>query len=457
MNAIRRSLRTYGAALFNSVVLRSAFWFAAGTMASRALAFVTVPVYAFLLTPEQLGTTALFLTFGRLFLITASLYLYVAPIRARADYDDAGYRGFIASVTALSMITTTLLGGIVLLLPETWLMALFQLPKTWIAVAVVSTPLTLPMYVMLSVLQGESKAMRYMRLALVQEVLIVIASIAFIILPLGFDASFDRAIGRIIGVLLVRTVTGVLFMRLLLGGAIFNRANWRYALFYAVPIMPHALANEMLANYDRVMIAQFYSERETGIYSVIYQFGSVIALLAAAAAAAWGPWFYRQMTDGKIALVRSRTSQYTLGFTGLTLLVIVSAPPVVRLILPPVYWEGLPLIPIIMSSGFFLFLHYFFTYVEAQERRTIYTSIATLSAAGLNIALNAVLFRQFQYGIAAWTTAASYAFLLLVHVGVVRLILKSDRVNDLRLMTVCSIAVCAAAAIVGWAWSGGGG
>lgn len=161
------------------------------------------------------------------------------------------------------------------------------------------------------------------------------------------------------------------------------------------------------------------------------------------------------MTDGSTTLVRARTSQYTLGFTGLTLLAIISAPPIVRLITPPDYWEGLPLIPIIMTSGFFLFLHYFFTYIEAQERRTVYTSIATLSAAGLNIALNAVLFPHFSYSIAAFTTAASYAFLLLVHVGVVRLILRNDQVNDLRLMTACSLVVCAAAGVVAWAWSGG--
>jgi O-antigen/teichoic acid export membrane protein len=450
-----RSLRASASALYSSVVLRSAFWYAAGSMAGRALAFVTVPIYALLMTPAQLGITAIFLTWSRLFLIVGSLYLFAVPVRARADHDGEEYRRFISAITALGLLTSTLLAVLVILLPETWIVSITQLPKSLAAAAVITTPIALPLFIRLAVLQGESKAAAYTRFSVLHEVLTTAASIALIVLPALNDPDFDRASGRIAGVLLVRSLTGIVVLRRLFDGTVYHRAHWRYALLYAVPIMPHALANEMLANFDRVMIAQFYSQRETGIYSVAYQFGAVVALLAAAAAAAWGPWFYRKMTDGNIDLVRARTSQYTLGFTALTLLAIVSAPPVVRLITPPEYWEALTLIPIIMTSGFFLFLHYFFTFFEAHERRTVYTSIATLSAAGLNIALNTLLFRHFGYSIAAWTTAVSYAFLLLVHVGVVRLILRSDEVNNLRLMTACSLAVCAAAVVTGWAWSGG--
>jgi O-antigen/teichoic acid export membrane protein len=450
-----RSLRASASALLHNAVLRSAFWYAAGTMAGRALAFVTVPLYALLMTPAQLGITAIFLTWSRLFLIVGSLYLFAVPVRARADHADAEYRRFISAITALGFITTTVLALAVVALPEEWIVSVTQLPKSLAVAVVITTPIALPMFIMLTVLQADSRAAAYTRFTLLHEVLVTAVSIALIVLPALEDPDFDRASGRIAGVLLVRSLTGIVMLRRLFDGTIIHLAHWRYALLYAVPIMPHALANEMLANYDRVMIAQFYSQRETGIYSVAYQFGAVIALLAAAAAAAWGPWFYRKMTDGDTALVRARTSQYTLGFTGVTLLAIVGAPPVVRLITPSEYWEALPLIPIIMVSGFFLFLHYFFTFVEAQQRRTVYTSIATLSAAGLNIALNAALFPRFDYSIAAFTTTASYAFLLLVHVGVVRLILKNDRVNDLRLMTACSAAVCAVAALVAWAWAGG--
>lgn len=451
---MKRSLQAARTLVHNSVVLRSAFWYTVGLATSRGLAFVTITIYALLLTPEQLGTTTIFLTIGRLFLIVSSLNLFEVPVRARADYDDKGYRGFVSAITVLGIGVSTILAIVVSLVPDAWLLAVFQLPKLWIVAAAVSTPLTLPMFIMLSVLQAESKANVYTRIVIALEVLTAVASVAFIIIPLGFDPSFDRAAGRIAGVLIVRSVIGMVLIRHLLNGRFYNPADWRYALLYAIPIMPHAIASEMLANYDRVMIAQFYSETETGIYSVAYQFGSMITLLAITTAAAWGPWFYRTMASRHFALVRKRTNQFVLIFTLLTIVTIIVIPPLVRLIIPPQYWDALPLIPVIMISGHFFFLHYFFAFIEANDKRTIYTSIATLCAAGVNILLNSILFTYLDYTIAAWTTVASYACLFGIHAGVVRFILKSDTVNNLALMLGSSVAVFASALIVWRVWLG---
>jgi O-antigen/teichoic acid export membrane protein len=101
-----------------------------------------------------------------------------------------------------------------------------------------------------------------------------------------------------------------------------------------------------------------------------------------------------------------------------------------------------------MASGYFILLHYFFLFIQSQERKTWFASVATLITAGVNIALNWLLIPRLGYLAAGWTTLVSYMLLFGLHIGVVRLWFKNDPVNDLRLMIALGGAITALAIFV---------
>lgn len=429
---------------------RSSLWYSLSALAGRALGFVLVPVFAVLLSPEQLGVAALATTWAGVFTVGFSLYLYAVPPRARTDFDDITYDDFVSCITSLSIISSTLLTAVLWLLPQAVFGIVFGLPKVLVLAAAISVPFFMPLRMILSRWEGEGQARRVALVGLVLDVLTAVLSLVLIIIPTWFDPNYDRALGRIAGVLVARVLLGLYYARYTLTKRFFQTASWHYALVYALPIVPHALAGEVLANYDRVIIAQFYSSRETGIYSVVYQFGTVIAIVAAASASAWMPWYYRRMAEGDFDEVRKRSNQYILAFTTLTCGALIIWPAVVRLVLPPAYYEGVSIIPIVMAGGYFIFIHYFFIFFESQEKKTGYASVATLITTGFNIGLNYLIIPQAGYLSAGWTTLASYIVLFLVHAAVVRLWMKNDVVNDLRLMVTLGVFVVALATIVAY-------
>jgi O-antigen/teichoic acid export membrane protein len=434
--------------VLNSRLFRLSIWYSISNAAVRALSFALVPVFAALMTPAEIGQTALTLAWANLFIIGATLYLFTAPERARADYDDQNYARFMSALTALGMLVSSGFMIVLLLLPEAWFEPFFGIPKHLVVLAAAFVPLFFPFRMLLARWQGESQARRYAQTLFIFEVITAVCSVAFIIIPQQLNPDFSGALGRIIAIMTVRGAYGLIALTRVFNGVIFARQYWVYGLTYVLPMVPHALASELLANYDRVIIAQYYSDRETGIYSILYQFGTVVALLAAASAAAFSPWYYRYMTDRKYAIVRAQIRRYLLGFTGLTTLLIAIGVPAARLILPAEYDAGTSIIPIVMASGYFILLHYFFLFIQSQERKTWFASVATLITAGVNIALNWLLIPRLGYLAAGWTTLVSYMLLFGLHIGVVRLWFKNDPVNDLRLMIALGGAITALAIFV---------
>lgn len=434
--------------ILNSRLLRLSAWYTISNLLARALAFLLVPVYATIMTPDAIGQTALTLTWAGVFTIGATLYLYTVPDRARADFADDDYDDLISALTSLGMFVSAIFMLILLILPVGWFHPFFGVPKSLVILAAAFVPLTFPFRMILTRWQGESQASRFAKVVLIFEFMTAVCSIAFIVLPQQLDHNFNTALGRITAVMGVRAAFGFYFLTKTFNGLIYVRKYWGYALGYVLPMLPHALAGELLANYDRVIIAQYYGDNETGIYSVLYQVGTVVALLAATSAAAFSPWYYRHMTDQQFELVRNQTRRYLLGFTALTSVLIVCGVPIANLILPKAYAEGSSIIPIIMASGYFSLLHYFFLFIQSQARKTWFASIATLVTAGVNIGLNLLLVPRVGYLVASWTTLISYIVLFGLHVAVVRLRFKNDNVNDLRLMIMLGTGIIVLATLV---------
>ena len=93
------------------------------------------------------------------------------------------------------------------------------------------------------------------------------------------------------------------------------------------------------------------------------------------------------------------------------------------------------------GSVFFIFVYTLFSNVEYYYKETKLVGIATLLAAGLNVALNALLIPRFGYTVAGTTTLVSYLFLALFHYVCYRMIQKKEQleaVYDLKIIVLIS-------------------
>ena len=91
------------------------------------------------------------------------------------------------------------------------------------------------------------------------------------------------------------------------------------------------------------------------------------------------------------------------------------APEIIKILAPFSYYEAIYVIPPVTASIFFQFLYSAFSNIEFYYEKPQYVSVASIGAAIINIALNAMLIPLFGYIIAGYTTLFCYILLSIFH------------------------------------------
>ena len=110
---------------------------------------------------------------------------------------------------------------------------------------------------------------------------------------------------------------------------------------------------------------------------------------------------------------------------------ILFAQEIVQLLSTKEYVKALPIVPVIIISYVFLYLYTLFANYSFYYKKTGYISLATLVTL-VNIVLNYLLIPRFGYIIAAYTTLFSYILLFVFHYTVIRFILKTKNLINVR-------------------------
>jgi len=450
--ALRRSRRA-----LESRPARATLWYVTGNTLQKGIDFLFMPVFALLLTTEEYGAVSLFLTWMTIFNSTITLRLDRAVGRARYDYDDRRFRQFLSAIVTLGTLTAlAALGGLALLPGET-LAALFRIERRLVLLAAGAALGLFAIEIVLEVWLYAYRYRLYTVVSLGLALLRIALSIALILILPDRLPGADGALARALGIALVSGGAGLVLGAGLLwrGRRPLDRAAWRYALAYSVPLLPHLLAGLLLSQFDRVLIGHYAGLGAAGIYTFAYQIGSVVFMLWAGANRAWVPWFFERMAreekEGDAAAraaIRTRAGQYTLLFAAATAALIVAGPPLARLVTPPDFREGLAIIPVVMAGCFFMLPHTFYVNLEYYARRTGTISLGTILAAAVTIALNVALIPAYGYPAAAWTTVAGYLLLFLFHAAFVRFRLKQPNLFPFPLLLATGLALTGLAAIL---------
>ena len=154
-------------------------------------------------------------------------------------------------------------------------------------------------------ISGAKKAMLYGLFKISLTFTDMIISLILIV-GIGYTAS-----GRIFAQLVSVFTFSLLAINFLLKKWIKFSINKEYisnALKFGIPLIPHALSGTIISMTDRLFITNMVGISETGIYTVGYQIGMVINLLATSFNNAYVPWLYERLKSNvkntKIKIVK---------------------------------------------------------------------------------------------------------------------------------------------------------
>lgn len=382
-----------------------------GDVATQIASFLLLPLYVRYLSPDDYGVLALLLTTEVVWKILFRWGLDGAFMRFYYECDDPAARRRLASTHALFLSGTNgLLLAVALLLVPAAGPHLFGTDQYNLLLALVlaNTFVTgfhyLPFHVMR--IRGESG--RFVVYGSVRSVTTLVLRLVFVVgLRLG-----------VVGVVLADVIVTVAVTLALLPrfyglvAPVFSRTMLASSLAYGLPRIPHGIAHQVIAVFDRYWLGQHVTLHELGLYSLGASLGLGLKLFLSAFETAWAPFYFGVMNEPDARATYRRVTTY-----GVAVLVLLAAGlsavarDLVELITPSPFHPAARVVPWI-ALGVCLQGVYLLTSIGLNiTRHTEWYPAATGLAAACSVAGNVLLVPRFGMVGAAVSNTLAYAVL----------------------------------------------
>lgn len=405
------------------VQAKAAVWYLVCNFLQKGISLITVPLYTRLLTTEQYGAYQVFLSWVEIFEIVTTLRLSWGGYSVGLTKFNTDRDGYSSSMQCMSITVTT---GFLLLY--------LILAKPINHVTGMTTELTLLIFLLMYAIPAlgfwsvrQRVECRY------QAVVAVTLTESFLIPALGLGALFFTDWGEmgVIGArVLVQLAVAValIWVNCRKKFVFFQREYWSRAICFNLPLLPHYLSIVVLNSSDRIMIERMVGQGEAGIYGVAYGASSVMGMLNAALTSSLQPWFFQRLRDRAYKGVSKMINGSLLLVSAANLLLIAMAPEAVAILAPPAYQDAIVVMPPLASSVVVMYFYQHFLNIEFFYEDSTMITLASFSAAVLNVWLNFKLIPIFGYWAAGYTTLFSYLLFGAAHYAFMCRILKREAV-----------------------------
>lgn len=391
-----------------------AFWYTISNLFVSGLGFLTTPIFARILTKAEIGSFFNFTSWEGILTIILSLNLVASINRAKFDFREE-IDSYVFSILLLSNLFTLF----IFVLSEIFPSASFELlsmNRTYIRL----------LFLDCLAWQGFQYFMAQHRVFQKYKVCVALsissASIRVIVTLVLIHFMNDKILGRTLGYVLPFTIFGVyLWVIIAINGKRIRFLHMKYACLISVPMILHALAGVALVSADKIMIEHIFSSAEVALYSIPYTVSSVASIVWLAMNQAWSPWLFDRMDEGETKQIYKKSKWYLGVFATLIIGVLLAAPELLLFMGGTQYEEAVICMPPVILACTYQFICSMYVNIEFFTKHTLEISFATIVAAVFNIIANAFLIPIYGYQAAAYTTAAGYLLLLIIHYVLVRL------------------------------------
>lgn len=386
----------YGGNMSRKHVLKNSSFYIIGSVFTRGIGFIMLPIYTYFLTPDVYGKVNLLNSFIQVMIFIVGLSLYAAISRFYVKYKDdtnkikrlfgsiyvflviSGLFFALLSVVFNEIVTSYFLKGIDFY--PLIMMTLF-------------TVLFVSIYTMhQNVIMAMQRGMKSM---LINVVVFLSQAIINVILIGVFKWGAY-------GIMLSQLVINGLYMlyayfdlrRQSLIKLCFDRKLLGEALRYSVPLMPHNLSTRIAAVISKIFLNNSYSLASVGVYGIALQFGSIIDIIQISMNKAIKPWLFEVLSSDQDQHkeVLELTSIITIGFTFIYVGIGFFSKEVITILLPEVYETAWRVIPLFLLGYSIKGLYYFYLNImlyHTHASKKVFT--ATLTGSLFNIFLAAIL------------------------------------------------------------------
>lgn len=394
----------------------------AATIATKALAFISIPVYTRLLTVAEYGVMQVFISTIAIVHVILTLNSEVAVSRYYYDAkNEEDFKEFVSTtvkITARIWVVMT----IIMLICTPFLARQLSFSKLLtVALIPVAT------YTSINSIFGQiyQPLLQSRKVAVVSSIQAYLAfglSVIYILI-LDHDKYYGYALG---------TITAMIILSVYLVNQIkpfyvkckVKKEHVKYILNYCIPYIPYTLSGVLLAQFGKIVMSNYGGFSSAGLYSFVANIGALMLILIAVGHNAWNPYYLQYMTDKDY---KSIDKDYNLIWR-ITLFASVAlslfGKEIGAVLGKSVYLSSMYILPILVLG--YVFYQWAYVYLRSTgfAKKTIWNAVAVVTSGVCNIVLNVILVNKWQELGIAISFAVSYFVLVVVSYIINRWILK---------------------------------
>lgn len=393
--------------------VKSAVAFTISSLFIRGVAFVTTPVFTRIMTTDQYGVVSTYNSWQTILEVFALLGLTSAGVFNVGLNDYRNNRDkYMSSVLILSN-TATIVSFIVVLVISIIFGNDIIMPISYLIIMYVQFFFS-PAQIFWITRQRYEYKYKLATVISVFSVLLIQVIGIFCVKAAGPENS---AFAKVVSTGFVSLLFYIPFYILLIkrGKTGFDRAIWKETLLFALPLLPHYLAQHVMLGADRIMISRITSTSDAAIYSVVSAISLIATIVWSAANASLTPFIYDKLNNNKNEAINGVVFPILSAYSIMCVFVTLIAPEVLFVLAPKEYAYGIYAVPPIAGVAFLNALYNTYASIEFYHKKSKTIATATIIACIINISLNALAIPIFGFVAAAYTTLISNIVLILVH------------------------------------------
>jgi O-antigen/teichoic acid export membrane protein len=382
-----------------------------GSLVSRFIAVLLLPVYTRYLSPADYGLIETLIALSAILTVLLAAGVKSAFFRFYFDAaDDAGRRRVIRTSFwfTMAMGTAGLVAGLALAEPISDVLFRTGEHADLVRASFVGIWAHVNYEQMTSLFRVEQRSTAYLAATLVNLGLTVGATVLLVVVweqgPIGV------IVGSFTGTLIV--YAGLLAYRRRELGLEWDRPLLREMNRFGMPLVPSALFLWVLNFSDRFFLVRLSGPREVGLYSIGVRLASAIILLLAAFRTAWPAFAYSIEDDDEAARTYAFVLTYLVAITSWMALALgVLAPWLVQLLTTEEFYSAERVVAPLAFAAVAFGAYIVVVIGIGRARRTRSNWVITGAAAAFNVVLNLALIPEFGMMGAAVATIGAYAVL----------------------------------------------
>lgn len=397
----------------NVKALKSGVWYTAANFVMKSIGFITTPIFTRILSCTEYGLYSNYASWLSVFTIFATLNLGSSFISARFDYEN-DFDGYISSTLVLSTIVTCIWAIFINLFSD-FFSYYTNVETRYVNIMIVY----LLLFSAVDMFQARERYFFKYKISVVISLFIAISTaLLSVTLVVNMD---NKLFGRIAGSAIPTVIIGIiLYIVLIWYGKKVDIQYWKYALLICIPYIPHLLSLSLLNSMDKMMITKICGAEENALYSVAYSCGAVITLMITSLNTAFAPWLGEKLNQERYEEIRKVSKYYIILFAFGTCGIMLLTPELLLIMGGQSYHEAMYVMPPVAFGCVCQFMYTMYVNVEQFKKKTVGMAFASIVAALSNYILNSFFIPRVGYLAAAYTTLASFAILLFIHMLLVR-------------------------------------